>query len=67
MYDLYQNSKEKMVNIDLQKYSYIVKLEKEARLQRSVCNMNVLKRKKAGRTFSKILAWLSLKFVIWGD
>lgn len=48
----------------MQKYSpYIVKLKVEGRLQRSVCNMNIFNRKKSGRTFSKILAWFSLKFV----
>ena len=46
----------------MQKYSpYIVKLKVEGRLQRSVCNMNIFNRKKSGRTFSKILAWFSLK------
>ena len=48
----------------MQKFSsYIVKLKGEERLQGSVCSMNVFRKNKSGRAFSKILAWFSLKFV----
>ena len=52
------------INTKMQKFSsYIVKLKGEERLQGSVCSVNVFRKNKSGRAFSKILAWFSLKFV----